>query len=217
MTDRELEGMLAKALDHAAPDDLEGVLSRCGERRGNVIMLEQTKQTENAKKPVKKFRWWMGLAAACLAVALVAGGAAGGMWYQNNRAVASVISLDVNPSIELKVNQNERVLSCRGVNEDARTVLAEMNNGKDLEGAKLDVAVNAIVGTLLRHGYLEDISSAILISVEDSNADRAARLQAQLTATVDGVLQNAASQAGVLSQIMGSDAGLDSQIGRAHV
>ncbi len=217
MTDRELELMLAQALDRAAPDDLEGVLSRCGERRGNVIMLEQTNQNNashqnpNGRKPARRSRWWMGLAAACLAVVLVAGGAAGGMWYQNNRAVASVISLDVNPSIELKVNQNERVLSCRGVNEDAAAVLADMDNGRDLEGSKLDVAVNAIVGALVRNGYLDDISSAILISVEDNNTDRAARLQAQLTATVDGVLQSAASQAGVLSQTMTVDAGLDSQ------
>ncbi len=227
MTERELEQMLAQAIDHAAPDDLEGVFSRCQPQSDNVIALNpeaansapQEPAAANtveepaaiSQAPAKKRAWWKGLIAAVLALALVGAGAAGGVWYQNNLAVASVVSLDVNPSIELKVNQNEKVLTCDPLNDEAREVLAEMAGGRDLEGAKLDVAVNAIVGALLRHGYLEDISSAILISVEDNNADRGARLQRQLTATVDGVLQNASSQASVLSQNMTVDAGLDSQ------
>ena len=51
-----------------------------------------------------------------------------------------------------------------------------MDGGADLKGAKLDVAVNAIVGSLVRKGYLSSISSAIMISVEDSNTVRAEKL-----------------------------------------
>ena len=39
--------------------------------------------------------------------------------------------------------------------------MTAMSNGADLKGAKLDVAVNAIVGSLVRNGYLNSISSAI--------------------------------------------------------
>ena len=103
-----------------------------------------------------------------------------GQWGRNlllADAVASIISLDVNPSIELRLNRNGTVLSCKAMNRDAAAVLYEMGGGADLEGIKLDVAVNAIVGALLRHGYLDSISSAILISVEDSDQGRAARIQ----------------------------------------
>lgn len=41
-----------------------------------------------------------------------AGAVGGGLFYQQANAVASVVSLDVNPSIELKVNRNEKVLAC---------------------------------------------------------------------------------------------------------
>ena len=38
-----------------------------------------------------------------------------------------------------------------------------MNGGKDLKGTDIDVAVNALIGALVRHGYLDSISSAILV------------------------------------------------------
>ena len=63
------------------------------------------------------------------------------------------------------------------MNDDAHAILADMGDGEDLKGAKLDVAVNAIVGSLVRNGYLESISSAIMISVEDRDQSRAHRLQ----------------------------------------
>lgn len=208
MTDRELEQKLQNALEHAAPDDFREVLSRRGTEKENVIHMTNMTADPSGKagKP-----WLRGLIAACLVLALLGAGAGGGMWYQANRSVASIISLDVNPSIELRVNQKERVLSCAARNEDAAAVLSDMNGGKDLEDAKLDVAVNAIVGALVRHGYLDSLSSAILISVEDDNAGRAAQLQQQLAATVDGILQTSSSQAAVYSQNLAMDAGLDAQ------
>ena len=199
MTDRELEQKLAQALEKTAPDDANGVLSRCEERKGTVIPMTTKKTTK---------RKWTSLIAACLAVVLFGGG---GLSYQRANAVASVVSLDVNPSIELKVNRSEKVLACTPLNEEAKTILADMGNGADLKGAKLDVAVNAIVGSLVRSGYLSSISSAIMISVEDKDTARAEKLQRELTSTVDGVLQTSESRASVLTQTLTQDAGLEQQ------
>ena len=157
------------------------------------------------KKTTK--RRWTSLIAACLAVMLLGGG----LFYQRANAVASVVSLDVNPSIELKVNRSEKVLVCTPLNEDAKAILADMGNGADLKGAKLDVAVNAIVGSLVRNGYLDSISSAIMISVEDKDTARAEKLQRELTSTVDGVLQTSESRASVLTQTLTQDAVLEQQ------
>ena len=117
-----------------------------------------------------------------------------------------MVSLDVNPSIELKVNRSEKVLVCTPLNEDAKAILADMSNGADLKGAKLDVAVNAIVGSLVRNGYLNSISSAIMISVEDKDTARAEKLQRELTSAVDGVLQTSEAKAAVLTQTLTQDA-----------
>ena len=37
MTDREIEQKLAQALEKTAPKDIQGVLSRCEERKGTVL------------------------------------------------------------------------------------------------------------------------------------------------------------------------------------
>ena len=198
MTNEKMEQRLAAALEKTASNDANGVLSRCEERKGTVIPMTTKKTTK---------RKWTSLIAACLAVMLLGGG----LFYQRANAVASVVSLDVNPSIELKVNRSEKVLVCTPLNEDAKAILADMGNGADLKGAKLDVAVNAIVGSLVRNGYLNSISSAIMISVEDKDTARAEKLQRELTSTVDGVLQTSESRASVLTQTLTQDAVLEQQ------
>lgn len=198
MTDQELERRLKQALDAAAPDDLDGVLSRCAPRAETVVPFRPRRRSHASA-----------LVAACLT--LVLAGGAGGIFYQQVNAVASVVSLDVNPSIELKVNQKEKVLSCTPLNQEAEAVLSGMGGGADLKGAKLEVAVNAVVGALVSSGYLDSLSSAIMISVEDQDQDRAARLRQELTGAVDSVLQSQSSGAAVLSQTVDASADLDRQ------
>ena len=199
MTNEQMERHLASAVEKTAPDDVNGVLSRCEERKGTEKPMTVQKTTK---------RRWTTLVAAGLALMLLGGG---GLFYQQANAVASVVSLDVNPSIELRVNRDEKVLSCTPLNEDAKEILEDMGGGADLKGAKLDVAVNAIVGSLVRKGYLSEISSAIMISVEDKDSARAKKLQQELTSAVDGVLRTNESKAAVLTQTVTQDAELERQ------
>ena len=185
MTDRELELRLEKALSAAAPNDVEGVLSRCEARKGIVIPMKR--RTGG--------RMWKSLAAACLALVLVGGG--GAYYYQAN-AVASVVSLDVNPSMELAVNRNEKVLSATPTNQDGADIL----EGMDLKGTQADVAMYAIIGSLLQHGYVDELANSILITVEDENTQRGEKLQAELTAQADAALANAQVNGAILSQTL---------------
>lgn len=193
MRESHMEQRLRTAMEHAAPDQLDRILSSCNEQKGTVIHMTNKKKTP---------RRWTSLAVAA-ALALMVGGF--GLRYQSANAVASVVSLDVNPSIELEVNKNEKVLSATALNADAKTVL----DGMELKGTQLNVAVNAIVGSLLQNGYLESLSSAILISVEDADTQRASRLQTALTAEVDAALQHASAGAAVLSQTVTYDKALE--------
>ena len=198
MTNDLMERRLSAALDKTAPDDVAGVLSRCTERKGTVVPM---------KKKNQRMKKWMQAMAACLAVLLLGGG----VLVQQAHAVTSVVSLDVNPSIELRVNSREKVVSCQALNQEAQAVLEDMDGGRDLKGVKADVAVNAIVGSLVRCGYLDSLSSAILISVEDKDQARAQRLQQELTGAVDGALAAGDSRAAVLSQTVQQDKELEKQ------
>ena len=195
--EQELEQRLRTAMDHAAPDALDRILASCEAQKGIVIPMEQ------ARKPRRR-RWASLAVAAALAVVCCVFGLTS---WRGANAVASVVSLDVNPSIQLQVSKNEKVLSAEALNEDARVIL----DGMDLKGTQLKVAVNAIVGSLLQNGYLDRLSSAILISVEDDDAQRAAHLESDLTAEVGTALENASAGAAILSQILSMDTGLQAQ------
>lgn len=192
MTDHELERRLRTALDHAAPNDLEGVLSRCETGKGTVIDMTNAVETKK-----KKRRWAPLAAAACLALVLVGGGG-GYYYYSANNAVASLVSLDVNPSIQLEVNKNEKVLSATPMNDDG----AEILDGMDLKGIQADVAMYAIIGSLLQHGYVDELANSILITVEDDDQARGEKLQQELTAQADAALANAQVNGAVLAQTL---------------
>lgn len=192
MTDHELERRLRTALDHAAPNDLEGVLSRCETGKGTVIDMTNAVETKK-----KKRRWAPLAAAACLALVLVGGGG-GYYYYSANNAVASLVSLDVNPSIQLEVNKNEKVLSATPMNDDG----AEILDGMDLKGTQADVAMYAIIGSLLQHGYVDELANSILITVEDNDQARGEKLQQELTAQADAALANAQVNGAVLAQTL---------------
>ena len=189
MTDQELEQKLRTALEHAAPDDFQGVLSRISPK----TRTEQAPIPFEAAARKKKRRWAPLASAACLALVVAAGG---GGWYLQNNTVASVVSLDVNPSVTLNVNSKEKVLSAVPVNEDGGDILA----GMDLTGVQLDVAMNAIVGALLTQGYVDELANSILITVEDDDAGRGARLQQELTDQADAILANTSVNGAILSQ-----------------
>ncbi len=194
MKNNDINGKILRALQNAAPDDVGDVLSRVESKQEKGCVIEVTET-----KTKKKFSTWQRvLVAACLVLAVLGG--VGGFLLGQANAVVSIVSLDVNPGIELSINNNKTVLSCRGVNSDAQKLLSDMGDGRDLEGVKLDVAVNAIVGALVRSGYLNNLSSAILISVEDNDQERGARIQQELVDYIDGVLEVESSQASVFSQ-----------------
>ena len=97
----------------------------------------------------------MGALAAAVALVLAFGAA----YLQFS--VDSVIDIDVNPSVEIRINRGEKVLSATALNEDAETVL----RGMDLRNVDLNVAVNAIIGSMLKNGYLTSAGNAICVSV----------------------------------------------------
>ena len=52
----------------------------------------------------------------------------------------------------------------------------------DLKGDDLNKAMNAIIGSLLKNGYVDQLANSILITVEDKDTQRAASLQEKLSA-----------------------------------
>ena len=110
----------------------------------------------------QKKKIWKKIVAVAAAVAIVAGGTAlyaGASGQKENKEVAAVVSLDVNPSIQMSIDEQERVLEAKALNSDAEAVLGEM----DFAGANLEVAMYAVVGSMVKRGYLSDKANSLLI------------------------------------------------------
>ena len=132
LDERELEQRLRTAVEHAAPDPLDRILASCGPQAPAPKAVPFG--------PPKKKRRWAPLAAAAVLALVICGGAFGISGWRGANAVDSVVMLDVNPSLSMDVSAQERVLSVTPFNQDAETILGDM----DLTGTDLDVAVNAL-------------------------------------------------------------------------
>ena len=187
MTNDELNEKIRQACTHAAPDVLDAVLSDCNEQKGRVILMT----TENKKKT-----WAVRMAGLAAGLCLILGGGLGVRNYQVNHTVDATVSLDVNPSVEIKINQKERILDVIPLNEDGRTIVGDM----DFSGSSLDVAVNAIIGSMLQNGYLNELANSVLISVDNNDPVRGMALQERLTDEVNKLLQTDSFRGAVLSQ-----------------
>lgn len=127
--------------------------------------------------------------------AIVLGGFGFYNMFRENRVV-SIVFLDVNPSIELKVNEDEDVVEANALNTEAEAVL----EGMRLKGMDIDDGVNTIVGSLIKQGYLDELADSILVTVEDNNALRGERLQEELTEKIKEILRAASINAPILAQ-----------------
>lgn len=177
MTHEEIHKRIRQAATHAAPDQSDAILSACEEQKGTVISMKNN----------QKRRWIAPLSAAA-ALAIVAGSIFGISRFQQASAADSVVTLDINPSIALSVNNKETVTTATPLNDDAKDIMG----GMELEGTNLETAVNAIIGACLQKGYLDELENAILVSVENADADTATQLQNELTTTISCAFQSGA-------------------------
>ncbi len=144
---------LRKAFERSTPDVLDSVLTDCMSEKGRIITMTERKNTIRFTRRIIA-------AAACFVLLFASFG--GLAIYKNHYTVATTVSLDVNPSLEIKVNEQEKVLEVVPLNDDALDVIGNM----DFNGSSVELTVNALIGSMLTKGYINDITNSVLVSVE---------------------------------------------------
>ena len=203
MNGKDLDQRLRTALEHAAPNRPEEVLARCGAQDAGPYLTELTPRRRRPLRAVPA------VLAACLALVLSIGLLRPALFTAQE--AVSVVSLDVNPSVVLTLDDERRVLEATAQNGDGAAIL----DGMDLAGTDLNVAVNAIIGSLVKNGYVDALANSILISVEDADSARAQSLRETLSGEVAQLLDAASVSGAVLSQTVTADEGL-SQLAEAY-
>lgn len=193
---KKIEQRLCQAVREETPNLLPQILSARNMEKGTVIDMTQALQNQKKKHTVRN---WAIAAAAALVLAV--GGFAG---YQYQFAVDTAVSIDVNPSIELEVNRQEKVLRATPLNDDAQTIL----DGMKLEGVNLKTAVSAVIGSMVQNGYFTDEVNSILLSVDNDDEAKRVALQEELTQGVNESLQQLSVNGTVFAQSLNSSAEL---------
>ena len=138
-------------------------------------------EAELYQKKVRKLpKAWMGVTAMAACFLLVCGIG----WTKFDKKADSVVCIDVNPSIEITVNKKDKVRKAVALNEDAEIVLADMN----LKDVDLGVALNAIMGSLYKNGYLDDVYNAVNVCVENDDTERASQLGDLISTEISSIL-----------------------------
>lgn len=190
----QIEIHLKSAVDTLTPDIFEKLDLSVPQENGEAVKERQ----ETKKGGVILFLSQMRGAALGAAASLFLLMTGGGVWYYQyeNRQIDSVIGIDVNPSVELSINRRERVLKTEALNEDGNQILSDM----DLKGVDLNVAVNAVVGSMVTHGYLDDLDNAILVTVSNDSITRASALRSSVVGNIEKTLEENQVQAVVYDQ-----------------
>ena len=159
----------------------ESIIDKClAEAKSAKHKTKSTRSVSNRRRVP-----WYALAAAALLTFMLGGAAFGFGSKLMSRAVSLTVTLDVNPSIEIRLNRHERVAAVVPLNEDAKKVIGEM----DFEGASLDLTVNALIGAMVRNGYLGELANSVLVTVDDNDERRADELTRYLASVIDEALE----------------------------
>ena len=191
ITEEGINTALRSSMEKLTPDEFPAILGDCKERKDKK-MDNTTTIKPNKRKHVLRY------IAAAAAFLLIVGCAFGLIRNADAKNVYTTVMIDVNPSVQINANKNERVLSVTPLNRDGEVIIGEL----DFSGSTIDVAVNAVIGSMLKHGYITETRNAILISVMSKDKAEAAELNSKLYTEVNAQLSASAIDASVLSQDM---------------
>ena len=113
----------------------------------------------------------------------------------------SLVTLDVNPSIQLQLDDDEKVVDVVAGNEDAKKIIKDM----DLDDADANVAINAVLGSLVKEGYLTTENNTVLLSVENDDDDKRESLEDDFSEHIQSSLKEYEIDGAILSQSLDLD------------
>lgn len=158
MKNKNIKGELYNIFDNLIYSSFDNVAHKVKNNKGVVLNMK--------KENNKKLFYGLGFSFACVIMLFI-----GIIFFKNNSNIA-IIGIDVNPSLELGINSKNKVVSVNTNNDDAIKVIGDMN----LKGTDVLVAMNAIFGSMVKNGYINDSENSILISLVDGeyNVDKLA-------------------------------------------
>ena len=202
MKKRDLKKKILEAYRSEAPDLRVNILSSCmSEEQEPKTDAEESQSKKRTIQPSFRLAFKPLSAVALCLVLLVFGFAIGSNRSGGGGSVLTaetVVYLDVNPSIELQMDNENRIVDAIAGNKDAEIVLADLK----LNGIDMNTALKAIVGSMYINGYLTPESNSMLISVNSKNEETADALLCDITEQINAALEKSNMECAIIAQCL---------------
>ena len=196
MLQKEIENSLLTAVEGIKRNQISEILKDM-----ESVEVEEAFVVKDDKK--KEIVWYKPVLAMAMALVLFFSG----MSYNSIvNAVNARVSLDVNPSIEIDLNKKNKVVDVVANNEDGIKILDDM----DLKGSDIKVTLNALIGSMVRHGYLSEMKNSLLLSVDSNDIEKAKTLEAELLKEIEKILGGNKIDGSVLAQTVTDNSEINS-------
>ena len=199
MRKRDLKKIIYNSFGKETPDLKDKILASCEKECQEPKAVRVPAPKKQRYYPIIKR-----IAVAVICLALFISGLSFGMLIPKRAdtptlAVAdteTLVFLDVNPSIELKIDKNNAIIECIGANEDAKIILS----GLKLDGVDMNTALTAIVGSMYVNGYLSADSNSILVSVDTKDEGTLDSLLTDISSKINGVFEKSGLTCSIVAQ-----------------
>lgn len=146
-----------------------------------------TEKMNLERKNKRNFKKWISVFTTSLCVLLVAIIAIVIVNGRNVKTYNSIVQLDVNPSIQLVVDQDNKVLSVTGLNDEGKMVI----QGEIIIGKNYEEALELIINLETQMGYLsEGSNNKVTITVSAENDELVKKIQDKAEEYVNETLEN---------------------------
>ena len=169
MKKQNIESRIVESLNERTPDTLNAI-----KKSHDFRIPEKTKKSLFDYLSLKRFSY--SLATIFILVVLVVLAFSS---QASTPVVASTITVDINPSIQITLDEDDMVINVTAINTDGEEIV---NKDIEFRGLTLDRTIEIIIRSAYERGFIveSDEENIILISVESKNEEVRGRLEVKL-------------------------------------
>ncbi|MFC0236217.1 anti-sigma-I factor RsgI family protein [Fictibacillus phosphorivorans] len=109
----------------------------------------------------------------------------------SHSAAAAYVSFDINPSLEVGVDDNMRVVEMDAFNDEAKKIIKKYNFSTD-DRMPFEVFADQLIKAYQREGYMEENQSMLITTVSDKSSDK--KTKQELDHALDSIVKKAVVQ-----------------------
>ncbi len=183
MNEKNVNQVIKDTFENITPDVLDKILLKCDNARGDIELL---KPATIKKDKNNLFKMLYGLSAMTLASLA--------FFFLMPTSILSTITLDVNPSIEIIV-ENDTVKEVVALNDDGSELLLAINTNKDVNQTVIN-----ITNELIKMGYISSDTNSILVSIKSDDDNKAEMLEEVVVKNISTTLETNSLEGSIVSQ-----------------